>query len=200
MRSVEFLIKEAGVPGFQTRTIDNLSALGLQGPFKKKELVEKNYFWAKILKVVPSGSYVMAANPNEPRHSPWISPEGGGLWMVGAEDGYMIKQGPSALKFLNDLLRTDEAWSQKYKKSINCDNPKGFSQRAHCAGRRKNESIEENFADGKKPGRKGLAKRMRVPTKASVSRLRKIAKNSSGEKQRMAHFIANMKAGRKKNK
>lgn len=58
--------------------------------------------------------------------------------------------------------------------------------------------VEENFADGKNPGRKGLAKRMGVPTKASVSRLRQIAKSSSGEKQRMAHWMANMKAGRKK--
>ena len=29
------------------------------------------------------------------------------------------------------------AWSDKYKKSIDCDNPKGFSQKAHCAVRRK---------------------------------------------------------------
>ena len=29
------------------------------------------------------------------------------------------------------------SWSEKYKKSINCDNPKGFSQRAHCQGRKK---------------------------------------------------------------
>ena len=28
-------------------------------------------------------------------------------------------------------------WSRKYKKSINCANPKGFSQKAHCAGRKK---------------------------------------------------------------
>ena len=25
-----------------------------------------------------------------------------------------------------------EKWSKKYKKSINCSNPKGFSQKAHC--------------------------------------------------------------------
>lgn len=31
----------------------------------------------------------------------------------------------------------DEKWSQKYKSSINCANPKGFSQRAHCQGRKK---------------------------------------------------------------
>ena len=36
-----------------------------------------------------------------------------------------------------------EAWSQKYKRSINCSHPKGFSQKAHCAGKRKqNESVE----------------------------------------------------------
>jgi len=36
-----------------------------------------------------------------------------------------------------------EAWSQKYKSSINCSHPKGFSQRAHCAGKKKhNESVE----------------------------------------------------------
>jgi hypothetical protein len=31
----------------------------------------------------------------------------------------------------------DEKWSQKYKNSINCSNPKGFSQKAHCQGKNK---------------------------------------------------------------
>jgi hypothetical protein len=31
----------------------------------------------------------------------------------------------------------EEKWSAKYKSSINCANPRGFSQRAHCAGRKK---------------------------------------------------------------
>jgi hypothetical protein len=56
----------------------------------------------------------------------------------------------------------------------------------------------ENFADGKNPGRKGLAKRSGVNTKASVSDLRKTAKHSTGEKARMAHWLANMKAGKAK--
>lgn len=30
-----------------------------------------------------------------------------------------------------------EKWSKEYKKSIDCNNPKGFSQRAHCQGRKK---------------------------------------------------------------
>lgn len=59
-------------------------------------------------------------------------------------------------------------------------------------------TTNENFADGKKPGRKGLAKRMGVPTKASVGKLRSIAKHSTGERARMAHWMANMKAGRAK--
>ena len=40
---------------------------------------------------------------------------------------------------LEDILQ--EKWSDKYKKSINCSNPKGFSQKAHCAGKKKNENI-----------------------------------------------------------
>jgi hypothetical protein len=31
----------------------------------------------------------------------------------------------------------NEKWTQKYKNSINCSNPKGFSQKAHCAGKKK---------------------------------------------------------------
>ena len=31
----------------------------------------------------------------------------------------------------------NEKWTQKYKKSIDCNNPKGFSQRAYCQGRKK---------------------------------------------------------------
>jgi hypothetical protein len=47
-----------------------------------------------------------------------------------------------------------EEWSQKYKRSINCSNPKGFSQKAHCAGRKKNESVNEAEAPApKKVGR-----------------------------------------------
>ena len=36
-------------------------------------------------------------------------------------------------------------WSNKYKKSIDCNNPKGFSQKAHCQGRKKRkENIKNN--------------------------------------------------------
>ena len=40
----------------------------------------------------------------------------------------------------------EEKWSEKYKKSIDCNNPKGFSQRAHCQGKKNKvkEEIEES--------------------------------------------------------
>jgi hypothetical protein len=62
----------------------------------------------------------------------------------------------------------------------------------------KEQGVAENFDDGKKPGRKGLAKRVGVDCKQPISKLRSIASNSSGERQRMAHWCANMKSGRKK--
>ena len=40
----------------------------------------------------------------------------------------------------------NEGWSAKYKRSINCNNPKGFSQRAHCAGRKKKKRNETKEA------------------------------------------------------
>jgi hypothetical protein len=41
----------------------------------------------------------------------------------------------------------NEDWSEKYKRSIDCNNPKGFSQKAHCQGKKKNETmnIEEKL-------------------------------------------------------
>jgi hypothetical protein len=42
-----------------------------------------------------------------------------------------------------DQNQLAEKWSQKYKSSINCSNPKGFSQRAHCDGKKKNEDVTE---------------------------------------------------------
>ena len=60
--------------------------------------------------------------------------------------------------------------------------------------------VGENFADGKNPQDKGDSKRHCINTKASVSSLRKTAKQG-GRKGQLAHWLANMKAGRaKKNK
>lgn len=87
---------------------------------------------------------------------------------------------------------------RKEKTSVAAYGPGPYGYYGFDAGYSGDGGVGENFADGKKPGRKGLAKRSGVNTKASVTSLRKTAKNSSGEKQRMAHWLANMKAGRKK--
>jgi hypothetical protein len=61
------------------------------------------------------------------------------------------------------------------------------------------EPVDENFADGRNPQDKGDSKRYGVPTKASVSTLRRVAKQG-GRKGQLAHWMANMKAGRAKAK
>jgi len=62
-----------------------------------------------------------------------------------------------ATEFVNKKQGVAEAWSEKYKRSINCDNPRGFSQRAHCQGRKKNnEQIE---LDERKKKRKSSKKK-----------------------------------------
>jgi len=37
----------------------------------------------------------------------------------------------------------EEDWSNEYKRSIDCSNPKGFSQKAHCAARKKRKAGEK---------------------------------------------------------
>jgi len=55
-------------------------------------------------------------------------------------------------KYINQMKKKtkekNEGWSQKYKKSIDCNNPKGFSQKAHCDGRKKTN--EANAVKGSK--------------------------------------------------
>ena len=94
-----------------------------------------------------------------------------------------------------------ESWSTKYERSINCSNPKGFSQKAHCAGRKKTneQDVAENFADGKVKGksRPGRVKRAGASCDGSVTELRAKAKKATGEKAKMLRWCANMKGGKK---
>jgi len=50
-------------------------------------------------------------------------------------------------------------WSDKYKRSIDCDNPKGFSQRAHCQGKKKKVKEENNPRIPRKPGQPANSKK-----------------------------------------
>ena len=62
------------------------------------------------------------------------------------------------------------------------------------------DSMNENFADGKRKGRSrpGRVKRSGASCKGSVTDLRARAKKYGGERGRMYHWCANMKGGRKK--
>ena len=64
------------------------------------------------------------------------------------------------------------------------------------------QEFSENFADGKVKGksRPGRVKRAGASCKGSVSSLRAKAKKYGGERGRMYHWCANMKAGRSKSK
>ena len=61
-----------------------------------------------------------------------------------------------------------EGWSEKYKKSIDCKNPKGFSQKAHCQGRKVNEAKEQE-----KDHEVSMAK---TQVKKSIDNLQKVAR------------------------
>jgi len=61
------------------------------------------------------------------------------------------------------------------------------------------DKVEENFADGKNPGRKGLSQRVGIPKNATIAQLEKAAK-AGGEKGRLARWQLNMRRGRKKGK
>jgi hypothetical protein len=60
-----------------------------------------------------------------------------------------------------------EKWSKKYKDSIDCNNPKGFSQKAHCQGKKEetelenylNKIIEDNPRIPRKKGQKANSKK-----------------------------------------
>ena len=47
------------------------------------------------------------------------------------------KSGMELSMNIDDSDMMNEKWSKEYKNSIDCNNPKGFSQRAHCQGRKK---------------------------------------------------------------
>ena len=67
-------------------------------------------------------------------------------------------------------------WSDKYKKSIDCNNPKGFSQKAHCQGRKKKMSEE------KKDHEYHMARSQLKTIKNAANRLeKKMGKKGEGE-------------------
>jgi hypothetical protein len=133
--------------------------------------------YGKHLKVTDNNG-----DPRKPGFS-LVTPLNGDSWNWRERPEFkdLVKQKLNDPGFLGD---------HKYQQIIASMSGKQFDPTKHIA--------KENFADGKKPGRKGLAKRSGVDCKQSISKLRSIAAHSSGERQRMAHWCANMKSGKKK--
>lgn len=77
---------------------------------------------------------------------PTVSASGGEIAGIGVgpkgEPGLtpaQVKKHKRRVKKTKEQLKkaVNEKWSEKYKRSIDCENPKGFSQKAHCQGKQK---------------------------------------------------------------
>ena len=66
----------------------------------------------------------------------------------------------------------------------------------------KDVEFNENFADGRGPGKPGDSKRAGIPKGASIAQLKKIrsSNTASARKKQLAHWQINMRQGRKKQK
>ena len=71
--------------------------------------------------------------------------------------GFMVDP-EGMLRKENGASTTKEEWSQKYKKSIDCDNPKGFSQKPIVRGKKK-MSEESNPRIPRKKGQPANSKK-----------------------------------------
>ena len=104
--------------------------------------------------------------------------------MIAAADAFkeLISKDPEETQKIMMLLKKIKAESTYQFEDVNFD------------------TVQENFADGKKKGksRPGRVKRSGASCNGSVTDLRAKAKKASGEKAKMYHWCANMKSGKKK--
>ena len=126
-------------------------------------------------------------------------------WRELAEDGRIVKGVNTTVDVGPNEIKTQAA---KFGNTVDKDGrPPTLSKKVKGSSTNvlynlglAEDTIDENFADGKKKGksRPGRVKRSGASCNGSVTDLRKRAKNASGEKAKMYHWCANMKSGRKK--
>jgi hypothetical protein len=89
--------------------------------------------------------------------------------------------------FTTTKKEMEEKWSQKYKDSIDCNNPKGFSQKAHCQGKKKKQVSEEVLKGGKSDKKtiEDIAKKHNKKANTTVEMLKK--QLQKGMKVEMEH-------------
>jgi hypothetical protein len=92
--------------------------------------------WNKVNQGVAEGDsgakYKVKSIGRDSKGDYYISPSTGKKVYKQAQVGDHEVPGTGEIK-----KKVAEEWSQKYKSSINCSHPKGFSQKAHCAGKKK---------------------------------------------------------------
>jgi|TARA_R100000278_G_scaffold69841_1_gene55351 hypothetical protein len=116
-----------------------------RGERKVLQAEDKDYKRGLLVKLLKDGGYSMAYWFNKP-DKPYP--------VEVLVDGKSIKKDAKVVemkfhpKDYYDKVQEAKTWSKKYKRSIDCNNPKGFSQKAHCAGRKKrNEEIKMNIKE-----------------------------------------------------
>jgi hypothetical protein len=111
---------------------DSLQKVGAQltSPEAKKQVRD---LYSKIETKEATGSGGGSGSYEGPLSGPKMS-----MWADEAPKKIQAKGGP-----VEEEKELDEKWSEKYKKSIDCNNPKGFSQKAHCQGKKKHMKEED---------------------------------------------------------
>ena len=111
---------------------DNLQKVGAQltSPDAKKQVRD---LYSKIETKEATGSGGGSGSYEGPMSGPKMS-----MWADEAPKKIQAKGGP-----VEEEKELEEKWSEKYKKSIDCNNPKGFSQKAHCQGKKKHIKEED---------------------------------------------------------
>ena len=107
-----------------------------RGKVKVLQAEDKDYKRGLLVELLKDGGYKMAYWFNEP-DKPYpieILVDGKSI----TKDGKVVTMKFHPKDYYDKM---QEGWSDKYKKSIDCNNPKGFSQKAHCAGKNKRESV-----------------------------------------------------------
>jgi len=113
---------------------------------------------------------------------------------------YLDQFGNAMFEKINKNTPMGDVIDDFYKSDAPQFKGKSKEKRRQMAIAAKLSMMDENFADGKKPGRKGLSKRVGIPKNATIAQLEKIAKNSTGERRRMAQWQLNMRRGKNKKK
>jgi len=119
-------------PDIQNQLLTSFSLLKGH-PFERHfDLTFDNiYKIANIIMGNTQGAYQMPQQQGVAETLAGTSPQG---FVGGMHAGYQDRENQPVSE---DGDYIEEKWSEKYKDSINCNNPKGFSQKAHCQGRKK---------------------------------------------------------------